>query len=235
MKRILFKLKRRLRALFRKSEMERELEDELRFHLEKEFEQNVTRGINADEARLAALRSFGGVEQVKEKSRDVRGVRFIEELLQDLRYSVRILRRQPCFTLTVVITLALGIGANTAIFSVVNAVLLRELPLKKPEEVMWVWSTRTDRDKAPFTLPDFLDYRDQNQTVEQIAAFCNVGLNLTGSEKTERLQAMRVSANLFELLGVDASAGRLFVPEDDDAGLPALRATKLDPLKALRG
>src|SRR6185503_19998189 len=181
----------------------RELDAELRFHLEKEVEQNLARGMNQEEARLAALRSFGGVEQVKEESRDLRGVRFIEELLQDLRYSLRVLRRQPGFTLTVVITLALGIGANTAIFSVVNAVLLRALPLKHPEEVMWVWSTRTDRDKAPFTLPDFLDYRDQNQTLEQIAAFCNIGLNLTGNQKTERLQAMRVSANLFELLGVD--------------------------------
>ncbi|HEU5459652.1 MAG TPA: ABC transporter permease, partial [Pyrinomonadaceae bacterium] len=216
MDRILFKLKRRLRALFRKSEMERELDEELRFHLKKEIEQNLARRMNPEEARLAALRSFGGVDRVKEESRDVRGVRFIEELLQDMRYSMRILRRQPGFTLTVVSTLALGIGANTAIFSVVNAVLLRELPLKNPEEVMWVWSTRTDRDKAPFTLPDFLDYRDQNGTLEQIAAFCNVGLNLSGSEKTERLQAMRVSANLFELLGVDASAGRLFVPEDDE-------------------
>ena len=222
MNRILFKLRRRLRALFRKSELERELEDELRFHLEKEIEQNVARGMNQEDARWTALRSFGGVDQVKEESRDVRGVRFIEELVQDVRYSVRVLRRQPGFTITVVITLALGIGANTAIFSVVNAVLLRELPLKSPEEVMWVWSTRTDRDKAPFTLPDFLDYRDQNQTLEQVAAFCNVGLNLAGSEKTERLQAMRVSANLFELLGVDASAGRLFVPEDDD---PARRPT----------
>jgi putative ABC transport system permease protein len=222
MKRILFKLKRRVRALFRKSEQERELDAELRIHHEKEVEQNLARGMNQEEARLAALRSFGGVEQVKEESRDVRGVRFIEELLQDLRYSLRVLRRQPGFTLTVVITLALGIGANTAIFSVVNAVLLRALPLKHPEEVMWVWSTRTDRDKAPFTLPDFLDYRDQNQTLEQIAAFCNIGLNLTGNEKTERLQAMRVSANLFELLGVDASAGRLLVAEDDD---PARRPT----------
>ena len=213
---LLFKLKRRLRALFRKAEMERELDDELRFHLEKEIEQNLARGMSAEEARFAALRSFGGVEQVKEESRDMRGVRFVEEFLQDVRYSVRVLLRKPGFTLTVIITLALGIGANTAIFSVVNAVLLRELPLKNPDEVMWVWSTRTDRDKAPFTLPDFLDYRDQNQTLNQIAAFCNAGLNLTGNEKTERLQAMRVSANLFQLLGVDASVGRLLVPEDDD-------------------
>ena len=216
MSRILFKLKRRLRALFRKAELERELDDELRFHLEKEIEQNVARGMNAEEARLAALRSFGGVEQVKEDSRDVRGVRVVEEFLQDLRYSLRVLLRKPGFTLAVIITLALGIGANTAIFSVVNAVLLRELPFENPDAVMWVWSTRTDRDKAPFTLPDFIDYRDQNQTLDEIAAFCNVGLNLSGSEKTERLQAMRVSANLFELLGVNASVGRLFVPEDDD-------------------
>ena len=216
MSRLLFKLKRRLRALFRKAEMERELDDELRFHLEKEIEQNLARGMSADEAHSMALRSFGGVEQVKEESRDVRGVRVVEEFLQDVRYSLRVLFRKPGFTLTVIITLALGIGANTAIFSVVNAVLLRELPLKNPNEVMWVWSTRTDREKAPFTVADFLDYRDQNHTLDQIAAFCNVGLNLTGNEKTERLQAMRVSANLFELLGVDASVGRLLVPEDDE-------------------
>ena len=216
MNRLLFKLKRRLHALFRKDELERELDDELRFHLEKEMEQNLARGMNPEEARLTALRSFGGVEQVKEESRDTRGVRLIEEFSQDVRYSLRVLLRKPGFTLTVIITLALGIGANTAIFSVVNAVLLRELPLKKPDEVVQVWSTRTDRDKAPFTVPDFIDYRDQNQTLDQIAAFCNVGLNLAGNEKTERLQAMRVSANLFELLGVDAAVGRLFVAEDDE-------------------
>ena len=216
MSRLLTKLKRRLRALFRKAELERELDDELRFHLDKEIEQNVARGMSSDEARWAALRSFGGVDQVKEESRDVRGVRFVEEFLQDVRYSLRVLLRKPAFTLTVIVTLAIGIGANTALFSVVNAVLLRELPLKRPDEVMQVWSTRTDRDKAPFTVPDFLDYRDQNQTLDHIAAFCNVGLNLTGNEKTERLQAMRVSANLFELLGVDAGVGRLLVSEDDD-------------------
>src|SRR5215208_4188850 len=203
------KLKQRLRALFRKAELEQELDDELRFHLEKEVERNLACGMAPEEARWVALRSFGGVEQVKEQSRDVRGVRWLEELWQDLRYGMRVLVQKRGFTLTVIITLALGIGANTAIFSVVNAVLLRELPFKNPDQVMWVWSTRTDRDKAPFTLPDFLDYRDQNQTLEQVAAFSTIGLNLTGSERAERLQGLRVSANLFELLGVDASAGRL--------------------------
>src|SRR6185503_5323293 len=179
MNRLLFKLKRRLRALFRRAELEHELDAEVRFHLEKEIEQNVARGMNAEEARLTALRSFGGVDQVKEESRDVRGVRVVEEFVQDMRYSLRVLLRKPGFTITVIITLALGIGANTAIFSVVNAVLLRELPFKNDDEVLWLWSTRTDHDKDPFTVPDYTDYRDQNQTLEQIAAFCNVGLNLT--------------------------------------------------------
>ncbi len=216
MSRFFSKLKRRLRALFRKTEMEKELDDELQFHLEKETEQNIARGMSREAARLAALRSFGGVEQVKEQSRDVRGVRLIEELFQDLRYSFRVLIRKPAFTLTVIITLALGIGGNTAIFSVVNAVLLRELPYKNPDEVMWVWSKRTDREKAPFTLPDFTDYRDQNQTLEQLAAFCSAGLNLAGTEKPERLPAMRVSANMFDLLGIEAAAGRLLEAQDDD-------------------
>lgn len=216
MSNVWFKLRRRLRALFHRSEIEKELDDEIRFHLEKETEQNIARGMSPEEARWAALRSFGGVDQVKENTRDVRGVRVVEELLQDLRYSLRLLLRKPGYTLTVVITLALGIGANTAIFSLVNAVLLRELPFKNPDEVMWVWSRRTDREKAPFTLPDFTDYGAQNQTLDQIAGFCSVGINLSGSEKTERLQGMRVSANLFELLGVTASAGRVFAPEDDD-------------------
>jgi predicted permease len=213
---LLFRIKQRLRALFRKADVEQELDDELRFHLEKEIEQNVARGMSAEEARWAALRSFGGVDQVKEQSRDVRGVRLLEEAWQDLRYSLRVLRQKPGFAFTVIATLALGIGANTAIFSVVNAVLLRELPFQKPDEVVWVWSSRTDRDKAPFTMPDFLDYREQNQTLDQIAAFTSTGLNLTGTEKAERLQALRVSANVFELLGVDASAGRLFVVDDDE-------------------
>src|SRR6202023_1131727 len=110
-------------------------------------------------------------------------------------------------------TLALGVGATSAVFSVVNSVLLRPLPFRNPDQLVWVWSRRPDNNKAPFNLPDFLDYRDQNQTLLEIAGFGNIGLSLSGAERTDRLQGMRVSATLFQLLGVDESGGRLLFPE----------------------
>ena len=140
----------------------------------------------------------------------------VANLWQDLRYGARSLRKNPAFTLVAVITLALGIGATSAVFSVVNSVLLRPLPFKDPDQLVWVWSRRPDNNKAPFSLPDFLDYRDQNQTLLGIAAYGNIGLSLSGTERTDRLQGVRVSANLFQLLGVNASRGGLTVPQDDE-------------------
>jgi predicted permease len=139
----------------------------------------------------------------------------METLLQDLRYGFRTFLKSPGFAAAAVLTLALGIGANTAIFSLVNAVLLRQLPYKNPEKLIWVWSTRTDRDKAFYSIPNFIDTRDENQSLEQMAAFSNWGANLTNQGEPERIQGVRLSAHAFQMLGIEAALGRTLIAEDD--------------------
>ena len=132
---MLSRLKTALRALLRRTLVERELDEELRYHIERQTEQNIRSGMNPEEARREALKAFGGVGQAKERSRDALGVRRIEELWQDLRYGVRMLRKNPGFTLIAALMLALGIGANTAIFSLIDAVSLKSLPVRQPDEL----------------------------------------------------------------------------------------------------
>jgi putative ABC transport system permease protein len=133
---MLSKLRTRLRALLHRSEMERELGEELRYHVEQQTEQNIRLGMTPEEAHYAARKGFGGVEQAKERSRDARGVRWLEELWQDLRYGARMLMKNPGFTLIAVMTLALGTGGNMTIFSFVDAFFLRPIPARESEQLV---------------------------------------------------------------------------------------------------
>ena len=210
------RLLRRLRALVRRDEVERDLDDELRFHLEMEAEKHRRDGLTPDEARRAALLSFGGVDRYKEEARDVRGVRVFEELSQDMHYGMRTLRKAPGYSLLVVLTLALGIGANTAIFSVVDAVLLRPLPYAEPDRLAIVYAQNPDRSLPRFSVSyaDWLDWRRQNRVFTDIALWTGGTALLGGGEagEPERLQAVIVTDNFFGVLGVRAYAGRLFQP-----------------------
>jgi putative ABC transport system permease protein len=198
--------------------LERDLDDELRFHLDKQIEQNLAAGMTPEEARYAALRSFGGVAQVKESCRDLRSLRGLDSLLQDLRCGVRMLRRNAALTVVAMMSLSLGIGANTAILSVVNAVLLRSLPFSQPERLVRLWERPP---KAPpggrFAVApaNFLDWREQNQVFEEMAALVLRQMILTGTDQPKRVRALLVHSNFFRLLGVQPALGRTFQPEED--------------------
>jgi len=147
-----YKLPLRLRSLFRKGCVERELSDELRFHLEELTQAKISKGMTPEEARYAILRELGGIEQIKEECRDMRRVNYIENFLQDIRYGLRELRRSPGFTAVVILSLALGIGANTAIFSLIDAVMLKMLPVQRPEQLVLLnWASQG----RPGTMPWF--------------------------------------------------------------------------------
>jgi putative ABC transport system permease protein len=216
---MLNKLKARLHSLLRKSNVERELDEELRHHLEQQTEQNIRLGMSPEEARYAARKAFGGMEQAKEKSRDARGVRRLEDTWRDLCYGARMLRRNPGFTTVAILSLALGIGANTAIFSVLYAVLLRPLPYRDSNHLVTIFSRGMDDPKEPFSLDDFAILKSQSQSFEAMTVFYkNTGfsrVNLTGQEEPEVVQGGFVSADFFPLLGIAPQMGRFFTPEEE--------------------
>jgi putative ABC transport system permease protein len=221
---MLCKLRTRLRALLRKSEMEHELDEELRHHIEQQTEQNIRLGMNPEEARYTARKAFGGVEQAKERSRDARGVRWLEELWQDLRYGARMLVKNPGFTLVAVLTLALGISANTAIFSVVNAVLINPFPYPAGNRLMTLYTTR-DRPpgmlRTDFITPaDFAAWRAQQKSFSEMFAFTASYARLTGAKEAAFIPGFSATARFFKTLGVKPMLGRGFLPEEEIPGRP---------------
>ncbi len=211
----------RLQAFFHRDRFTQKLSDEIRFHLDEQMEENIAAGMSPDEARHAAERRFGNSTLVKEETRATWGWTWLEEITQDLRYGLRLLRKSPGFTAVAVLTLALGIGANTAIFSVVNAVLLKSLPFKDPEQLVMVWNrgaAAAGGDRTPLAVSDLLDWRAQNRSFADIAAFQWDSFNYAGGDLPEQLQAAKVTANFFSVLGVQAQLGRTFLPEEDRPG-----------------
>jgi predicted permease len=208
----------RLRGVFFKRRLERDLEDEIRSHLEMQIEENVRQEMSPEEARQAAQRKFGGVDQVKEVYRDRRGFPLVESTLQDLRYAVRMLKKSPGLTIVIVLTLALSIGANTALFSIVDAVLLKRLPVKAPEQLVLLSQTDRGRVRNTFWFEIYERFHDQDQTLSGVIAYYPLRLTVSVAGQAEpAISGQLVTGNYYAVLGVNALLGRTITPEDDQA------------------
>ncbi|HEX8146727.1 MAG TPA: ABC transporter permease [Pyrinomonadaceae bacterium] len=219
---MLSKLRHRLRALLRKSEMDREMDEEVRFHLEREAEENARRGMTPSEARRAALLTFGGVERVREECREARGVRIIKDLWQDLHYGVRTLRKQPGFTLVAVLTLALGIGASTTIFSAVNPILFEPLPYPQADRLVMVLETFDNGARNPGTFGMYRGLAERSRSFDALAVYKTWQPAMSGADHPERFEGQRVSAEYFRVLGIGPALGRDFQTSDDLTGVPGV-------------
>jgi predicted permease len=218
--RLLNVLSARLHALRGREAVIGDIDEELRLHLEMEAQANVERGMPPEEARRAALRAFGNFDSLRERAYEVRGGGLLETLSQDFRYAARMLARQPGFTAVAALTLALGIGANTAIFSVVEAVLLRALPYRHADRAVVLWESQRlgNLPRNVINPANFLDWRDQARSFDEMAAFADFRYNLTGVGEPEEVPAQIATPNLFALLGAGAELGRTFTPEDAKPG-----------------
>src|SRR5215475_2028333 len=221
----LYTLPLRLRSLFRRARVEQELEEELRYHIERQTEELIAKGMTPEEARYAALRALGGIEQRKEECRDMRRVNLIENTLQDLRYAGRILRRSPGFTTVAILSLALGIGANAAIFQLLDAVRLRSLPVANPQELAEVRIAGGNRGKGinpgiyhQITNPLWEQIREHQKAFSGIFAWGDDSFVIGQGTEARRVNGFWVSGDLFSVLGVMTVKGRLFTASDDSPG-----------------
>jgi predicted permease len=213
----IYSLPLRLRSLFHRRQVEAELDEELQYHLEQKIEEGIALGLSPQEARYSALRAMDGLEQRKQQCRDLRGVNTIENFIQDLRHGLRMLRKSPGFTTAAVLTLALGIGANTAVFSVVNAVLLRPLGYPEPDRMVNFYIP--DPRLEAIAIPIFMVWRQQTGVLQDFAiygsAYKDPGISLTNTDHPETLRASHVSAGFFKLFGASVEIGRTFTDQED--------------------
>jgi putative ABC transport system permease protein len=214
------KLQLRSRAILQKEELDARMNHEIRSHIELQTQENIGAGMSPEEARYAALRQFGWVESIKETCREQRGIGWIENLSRDIRYGTRMLFKNVAFTVVAVLTLALGIGANTAIFSFVNAILLRPLPFKDPQRLVMVFTSYppVDGHRNWISAPTFNEWRKQSTPFDGLAARGFGGFVLTGKGLPENIPGARFSVNIFRLLGIQPVLGRDFLPEEEPYG-----------------
>ena len=209
----------RVRSLFRKKAVEADLDEELRFHLAQQTGKYLRSGLTQSEALRQVRVDFGGLDQVKEECRDARGIQLMETLLQDFRYGARTLRKSPGFTAAALLTLALGIGANTAIFSVVYGILLRPLPYHDPARLVALHETTPKVGTVSVSYPDFLDWREQSRSFSELTAVGNVSFNLAGILQPESITGEAVSSNFLSMMGIRPALGRDFTAAEDKPGV----------------
>jgi putative ABC transport system permease protein len=207
---------------FHRSQTENDLDEELRSHVQHRVEDLERSGLDRLEAERRARIEFGSHERFKEECREALGGNLIDSLIQDVRFSLRTLRKSPAFFAVAIVTLASGIGATVAAFSVINAVLLRPFPFGDSDRLLWIYSQRPDGARAWFSLPEYCDYRDQNTSFEGLAAIGSYNANISDAGEPERVQGVRLSANTFGMLGMGPQLGRSLIAADDRNGAPAV-------------
>jgi len=203
---------------FQRSRTEADIDEELSFHVQRRADDLERSGLTRTEAERQARIEFGSHARFKEETREAIAGKFIDILIQDLRYSFRVLRKSPGFSFVAVITLALGIGATVAAFSVINSVLIRPFGFSDSEKLLWIYSQRPDNPRANFSLPEYCDYRDQNTSLDGLAAIASFNAGLSDSGEPERVQGVKVSANAFTILGLQPLLGRTLIADDDKNG-----------------
>jgi len=210
----------RFESLFRRNRISERLDDEFQFHLDQQIAENIAAGMDPEEARYAAMRVFGNASAFKEETRDTWGWVWVEQIGQDFRYGLRILRKSPGFSAVAVLTLALAIGANTAIFSIVDQVLLRPLPFREPSRLISLHEALPNLGypKMGFSHPDLAVLAREQKSFEALGAFQDKHMEISGRGEPQRVTAARVSASLFPMLGAQPVLGRTFTPEEDAPG-----------------
>src|ERR1700729_2012890 len=211
-------LARRLRMLMHRRQFDTDLDEEIRLHLELRQKQQIEWGMAPEDARVAARRGFGHVTSLKEKSHMAWGWEWFEQLVEDVRYGLRVLRKSPGFTAVAVLTLALGIGANTSLFSVVNGVLLNPLPYPHPEQLVMLHESKPNFRSGSISYPNFRDWQHDNHSFSSMAVVRGTGFTLTGLGEAEELRAQFISSDYFSLLNVQPVIGRFFAQGEDEIG-----------------